>query len=940
MIYLKLFLIIFIGYSFTFAQTNIPQGIIGEISINDTSVINNLKKQVESLPIPEMVYPQNNATGIPIVPKFIIGTVSQANRYEMELSLDQSFFSTFSRAYWEFEESLSIDFLEWFPFIANTYDFQNNKTYYWHVKALNTKTNETSPWSQTFKYKTKSSGESVNQPILIYPDNNSNIPWLNVNFQWSQVNTSNWYQVQWGTSGNITQYRWSDMENPSKKDNIKPLTSYFWKVVAFNDNSISEFSLKGNFETGNFVTLTDPEGTFDDGSNIEDYENNKDIYYLIQPPNANNITLNFLSLDTEEGSDYVTIYDGSNTSSPELGKFSGNELPFTRVSTNGSMLVRFKTDGAITRSGWKAKYSIYPIKIEVSAPYLSNPYEDDNIFITRRPIDADTLALKIKLINQYPSILNGVNLQAKINNIPLNLHLKEINLDVDDDGFIDQIPANSFISVLATTDNGYKGKNENLLLETSISKINGADVNIKSIDTISYYTSLQPNENRTFDYFKDAYSFPNDQNNISYDDVVSNMDRNSILIIFYHSLWSSGGQCYGMAYTAGNYFINPSEKLFENYPYDWQPSEEVLGKIIRTQLLQYLHSSYFRQRFNIPINYEEEYQKVLKNIKMGYPTVLCMELSHAVLITELLKINNITFFEIYDNNLPSQKYQARYDINKKEFEYSFYKNFSIDELPKVNKMLENGNLFISSFVKFLSTNSKKVFATVGKTNFLLNDSFGRRIGYLENGNFVNEIEDSWIYRLPAENSSKDSVTVFYVPNDEDYEIKFYNYGNSELRFENHIVNGSGELTTYWIDSVSLQQNSVCYYDEKDQTKSLLIDYNNDGTIDSTISTIETVTDLGREIFNNIIPSDYYLSQNYPNPFNPSTKISYSIPHTSFVSLKIYDILGREIRTLVNEEKSPGNYEVEFYGSNLSSGIYFYRIQAGGFNETKKFILLK
>ena len=91
--------------------------------------------------------------------------------------------------------------------------------------------------------------------------------------------------------------------------------------------------------------------------------------------------------------------------------------------------------------------------------------------------------------------------------------------------------------------------------------------------------------------------------------------------------------------------------------------------------------------------------------------------------------------------------------------------------------------------------------------------------------------------------------------------------------------------------------------------------------------------------------DYSLSQNYPNPFNPSTNINFQIPQTGFVSLKVYDILGNEIKTLVNEELSPGKYEIEFDSgtgpvSSLSSGIYFYQIKAGTFIQTKKMLLIK
>ena len=91
---------------------------------------------------------------------------------------------------------------------------------------------------------------------------------------------------------------------------------------------------------------------------------------------------------------------------------------------------------------------------------------------------------------------------------------------------------------------------------------------------------------------------------------------------------------------------------------------------------------------------------------------------------------------------------------------------------------------------------------------------------------------------------------------------------------------------------------------------------------------------------NYYPAEYYLAQNYPNPFNPLTKIRFEIPERSFVTIKVYDLLGREVATLINEEKSAGKYEVEFDGGVISSGIYFYQLTAGSFSETKKMILLR
>jgi len=83
-----------------------------------------------------------------------------------------------------------------------------------------------------------------------------------------------------------------------------------------------------------------------------------------------------------------------------------------------------------------------------------------------------------------------------------------------------------------------------------------------------------------------------------------------------------------------------------------------------------------------------------------------------------------------------------------------------------------------------------------------------------------------------------------------------------------------------------------------------------------------------------------LYQNYPNPFNPSTKIKFQIPENSFVTLKVYDVLGNEVATLVNQEKPIGSCNVEFDASSLPSGIYLYQLQAGNYFETKKMILLK
>jgi len=92
--------------------------------------------------------------------------------------------------------------------------------------------------------------------------------------------------------------------------------------------------------------------------------------------------------------------------------------------------------------------------------------------------------------------------------------------------------------------------------------------------------------------------------------------------------------------------------------------------------------------------------------------------------------------------------------------------------------------------------------------------------------------------------------------------------------------------------------------------------------------------------NNLAPNGFVLEQNYPNPFNPSTHIKYAIANKQFVSIKVYDVIGNEIASLVNEEKPAGTYDVTFSANNLSAGVYYYTIITDNFIQTKKMILLK
>jgi len=89
-----------------------------------------------------------------------------------------------------------------------------------------------------------------------------------------------------------------------------------------------------------------------------------------------------------------------------------------------------------------------------------------------------------------------------------------------------------------------------------------------------------------------------------------------------------------------------------------------------------------------------------------------------------------------------------------------------------------------------------------------------------------------------------------------------------------------------------------------------------------------------------LPKQYLLNQNYPNPFNPSTTIHFELPRAAHVILKVYNILGEEVVTLIDEEKAAGKYDIQFEGARFTSGVYFYRLTSGDFVSTKKLILIK
>ncbi len=126
------------------------------------------------------------------------------------------------------------------------------------------------------------------------------------------------------------------------------------------------------------------------------------------------------------------------------------------------------------------------------------------------------------------------------------------------------------------------------------------------------------------------------------------------------------------------------------------------------------------------------------------------------------------------------------------------------------------------------------------------------------------------------------------------------------------------------------------------TQSVSTSYDNNGNAVVALASfsMSAVTSVQQPVQANAVPKTFSLSQNYPNPFNPSTMISFSVPQGAKVSLKVYNILGQEVATLVDDYKQAGEYLVQFNAGRLASGVYFYRLQANDFAQTRKLLLLK
>jgi hypothetical protein len=242
-----------------------------------------------------------------------------------------------------------------------------------------------------------------------------------------------------------------------------------------------------------------------------------------------------------------------------------------------------------------------------------------------------------------------------------------------------------------------------------------------------------------------------------------------------------------------------------------------------------------------------------------------------------------------------------------------------------------------------STNFRSTVAC--PVDFNIYDNLGNHTGPINDSTYVEEIPGSDYYVY--EDSTGDKIkTVYLKPLEGNANYTFVIESRDTTSSFTYEIEDYSDTTkgtvSYQFNNIAIQPNTVstCSLDVNVQIPVLLVDVDGDGNTDSTYNPAVITAVGNNESTTQSLPTQYELFNCFPNPFNPSTSISYSIPEVSNVTLKVYDILGNEIATLVNEQKSAGHYTVYFNSKNLSSGIYFYTLQTKTYTATKKMILLK
>ena len=221
----------------------------------------------------------------------------------------------------------------------------------------------------------------------------------------------------------------------------------------------------------------------------------------------------------------------------------------------------------------------------------------------------------------------------------------------------------------------------------------------------------------------------------------------------------------------------------------------------------------------------------------------------------------------------------------------------------------------------------------------IDDSYGdEKMEYLETLNAFRifrpeESKNFGMKILQPQMTSLTAIEWFSGYNDSDEDLFGYlTHGSIDPEYQSGV---DGAVVFPAVDAVTLAdgESTIVY-------AALALGDNLDDIEANLVSAEETFNSVITSVEEDTVPLKYLISQNYPNPFNPSTLIKFSVPQKENVKIKVYNTIGQQVAELINEEVAAGNYDIKFNASNLPSGVYFYSIEAGNFNQTKKMMLIK
>jgi hypothetical protein len=248
------------------------------------------------------------------------------------------------------------------------------------------------------------------------------------------------------------------------------------------------------------------------------------------------------------------------------------------------------------------------------------------------------------------------------------------------------------------------------------------------------------------------------------------------------------------------------------------------------------------------------------------------------------------------------------------------------------------NYFKNSFNKFeyLGTNSQTQNTIVRYSDFqtLMSYPFSYNSSFTDNFSGRFAVQGDSIYRTGTVNVTADAWGTINLP---------FGSFNNALRVKSIIITKDSSVNFNFVFNSTYTLYEWYVPNKKFYVFSIIyIELNVfDGSISfKNASYNPNSTPIGIQQISTEIPKAFRLHQNFPNPFNPATKIKFALPNGSFTNLNVYDALGREVSRLVSEELKPGTYEVDWNASNYPSGVYYYTLNAGGFTETRKMVLLR